>query len=225
MNLDPCVFIMAGLATVSNSDMRDVSTLVGRKLDLYMNLERTEDRFCTAGFYRTKPQMQRYVFLYQVLDSTVLDQSSPRNVRKRRKNLSKSDKNKPNVKVEEFRPITLHLLEHPRRVVPYRQADRLEDYANDVIKSFPIDRLQMLHRHRPSHPELPPNPEHGKVQGYTQHVGSILHTQKFVDYYNREGLQYGNKERCKRPKDPQTSKKGAAVTTVAKVSGKGTWVV
>ena len=62
-------------------------------------------------------------------------------------------------------------------------------FLNYQQASIPVDELQIIHRYRPSHHD-----EHDrKYQGYSRHVGSILKSKEFVDYYDgklNEGLLY-----------------------------------
>ena len=55
-------------------------------------------------------------------------------------------------------------------------------------ETVPIDKLQVIHRYRPSyHGVVEDKPETGKVQNYTRHVGSVLKSQDYVNYYIKEG--------------------------------------
>lgn len=55
-------------------------------------------------------------------------------------------------------------------------------------ETLPIDKLQVIHRYRPSyHGKIDDIPETGKVQNYTRHVGAVLKSQDYVNYYIKEG--------------------------------------
>ncbi|XP_076461186.1 uncharacterized protein LOC143293808 [Babylonia areolata] len=60
--------------TFSPRDSRDVSRLVAKKLENYLNVERRESRFNAHGYYKTTPKMQTLDMMYQVLETTELDQ-------------------------------------------------------------------------------------------------------------------------------------------------------
>ncbi|GFO48384.1 sericin 2 [Plakobranchus ocellatus] len=67
--------------TFTPRDAKDVSALVAKKLELYMNVERREDRFDPQGYLRTTPKMKTLDLMYQMLDKAELDgktKSSPR---------------------------------------------------------------------------------------------------------------------------------------------------
>ncbi|XP_046371201.1 uncharacterized protein LOC124145470 [Haliotis rufescens] len=85
-----------------------------------------------------------------------------------------------------------------RSVVAKKEAVRLSEYASNVFDGQALDKLQVIHRYRPNSSDIPHVTENGKVQNYTCHVGSALHTKKYVDYYIKEGLQTGRKEYSKR---------------------------
>ena len=46
--------------------------------------------------------------------------------------------------------------------------------------SIPVDELQIIHRYRPSYTDE----SERRYQGYSRHVGSILRSKEFVDYYD-----------------------------------------
>lgn len=54
---------------------------------------------------------------------------------------------------------------------------------------IPVEEVQVIHRYRPY---TRVNGSEPKYQGFSRHVGSILKSKEFVDYYNKEskcGLQ------------------------------------
>ncbi|XP_070210480.1 uncharacterized protein [Littorina saxatilis] len=87
----------AAKMTFSPRDTKDVSKLVSKKLERYLNVERREARFDTQGYMRTTPRMKTFDLMYRVLDSTELDNSkepvTPRG-RSKEKNREKSSTRK-----------------------------------------------------------------------------------------------------------------------------------
>jgi hypothetical protein len=61
-------------------------------------------------------------------------------------------------------------------------------YIYLLQETLPIDKLQVIHRYRPSyHGKVEDTTETGKVQNYTRHVGAVLKSQDYVNYYIKEG--------------------------------------
>ncbi|KAJ8320652.1 hypothetical protein KUTeg_002239 [Tegillarca granosa] len=197
----------------SARDVRDVSQLVAKKLDTYLNKEKRENRFDPAGFYRTTYKMHKYDLVYKVLDRNTFDKKSPRYHKKKKKSNSDintmeddhhhrnntGDGNKDDDSEHQTHPINVKVKRNTRRVALYREADRLAEYAGEILSQQPLENLQVIHRYRPSYTDKVPNsPDTGYVHNYTRHVGSILHTKSYIDYYLKEGLQTGKKEKSKR---------------------------
>ncbi|GFR75658.1 hypothetical protein ElyMa_002193900 [Elysia marginata] len=70
--------------TFTPRDAKDVSNLVAKKLELYMNVERREDRFDPQGYLRTTPKMKTMDLMYQMLDKAELNGKSKNSPRERR---------------------------------------------------------------------------------------------------------------------------------------------
>ncbi|KAK3593000.1 hypothetical protein CHS0354_023230 [Potamilus streckersoni] len=215
---------------VRSRDAKDVSRLVTKKLEMYMNLERRENRFDPTGPFRTTPKMHKFDFMYRVLDKVVLDQlpsernrdgtsssisetqsaerpaSSTEERKRQTMDSSKIEEDSSNAKsnaedkdsatkTPAYR-IKPQLDQTSRSVVLHREAERLSNYANKVFEELPLQKLQLIHRHRPAYRHtIPDKPEFGKCQGYSRHVGAVLHSDKFVDYYVKEGLHVGMSKR------------------------------
>lgn len=94
--------------TFSPRDTKDISGLVAKKLEWYLNVERREQRFDTQGYYRTTPKMQTIDLMYRMLDTTELDPkaaSSPRQAKEPEKKKSPSRKSKSKGKAEKYKTL------------------------------------------------------------------------------------------------------------------------
>ncbi|XP_013379183.1 uncharacterized protein DDB_G0283697 [Lingula anatina] len=178
----------------------DVSRLVSKKLETYMNYERRAERFDPSGigYYRTTVAMHKYDYLYRVLDATKLDQPS----KEARKQKLKEEQSESSDKV-----IHPHLNPNSRRVVLNREADRLTEYANKVFEKTPVAKLHMIHRYRPSTKKSLNVVENGKVQNYSRNVGAALMSENYVQFYLKEGLGTGNAKKSPRLQKLQEQKK------------------
>jgi len=58
-------------------------------------------------------------------------------------------------------------------------------YVIDILlqSEIPVEEVQVIHRYRPYSRGTSHEP---KYQGFSRHVGSILKTKDFVDYYNKD---------------------------------------
>ncbi|KAL8562714.1 hypothetical protein ACOMHN_022590 [Nucella lapillus] len=79
--------------TFSPRDEKDISRLVAKKLEQYLNVERRESRFHPQGYHKTTPKMQTLDLMYQVLETTELDQ--PKTSRSSRQKSPEKKKDRP----------------------------------------------------------------------------------------------------------------------------------
>lgn len=201
---------------LSEKDVKDVSDLVTKKLELYVNREKRENGFNPSGSVRTTHKMYKYDFMYRVLDYDVWDRHSPRYPKKKKTKEkessmaeTESSETGENTQADnKSNCIDPKVLNTSRRMVLYKEVDRLAANATKVFKTLPIDKLQVIHRYRPSyHGKVEDVPETGKVQNYTCHVGSVLKSQDYINYYIKEGLQTGDASKSKRLQEIPEKKK------------------
>ncbi|XP_063429814.1 uncharacterized protein LOC134712314 isoform X2 [Mytilus trossulus] len=208
------------MALLTKKDIKDVSDLVTKKLELYANREKRENGFDPDGSVRTTHKMYRYDFMYRVLDYDVWDRDSPRYPKKKKnkskgnsveeENNEKGEHGEGSQNEDKSKCINPKILHTSRRMVLYKEVDRLATNATKVFETLPIDKLQVIHRYRPSyHGKIDDIPETGKVQNYTRHVGAVLKSQDYVNYYIKEGLQTGDASKSKRLQEIPKEKKDA----------------
>lgn len=200
---------------LTEKDVKDVSDLVTKKLELYANREKRESGFDPSGAVRTTRKMYKYDFMYRVLNYDVWDRDSPKYPKKKKKKQESSfgETEKPEKEEEKQKDgkapcIDPKVVHTSRRMVLYKEVDRLAANATKFFETLPIDKLQVIHRHRPSyHGKIEDTTETGKVQNYTRHVGAVLKSQDYVNYYIKEGLQTGDVSKSKRLQEIPEAKK------------------
>ncbi|ELU04489.1 hypothetical protein CAPTEDRAFT_192228, partial [Capitella teleta] len=150
-----------------------VSKIVQDKLELFLNQEQREIRFHPLGPFPTTPRMHKYEVAYKLADSKPPPGAKSAGAKRG----------------EAF--ISPRLVMNSRRVASEQQAERLSGYAKSVIDTIPVNRLSVIHRYRPRSGAVTTSTENGHVQNYTSHVGAALHSETYVQYYRREGLDSG----------------------------------
>ncbi|XP_069103690.1 uncharacterized protein [Argopecten irradians] len=236
------------MAAVTPRDIEDVKKMVKKKLELYINREKRENLFDPAGACRTTRKMYKYDLMYKVINYDVFDKQSPRYKNRTKKGKQETpveydhqterDRHKKreapqgdrtesgdtNYSEDSGNIIYPKLENTTRRVTLYREADRITKYANEVYNKYNMEDLQTIHHFRPSsyQDHVYRSLDSGYLHNYTRHVGSILHTKSYVDFYKKEGLHTGDKTKSKRlqelptkkPKDTESDEKPSKPETV-----------
>ncbi|XP_033761166.1 uncharacterized protein LOC117342967 [Pecten maximus] len=219
------------MAAVTPRDIEDVKKMVKKKLELYINREKRENTFDPAGACRTTRKMYKYDLMYRVINYDVFDKQSPRYKNRKKKgnqetpveydHQTEKEKRKKREssqgggtesggaeQTEEAGSTIYPKLENTtRRVTLYREADRITKYANEVYNKYNMEDLQTIHHFRPSSQQdnVYKSLDSGYLHNYTRHVGSILHSKSYVDFYKKEGLHTGDKSKVQ--KTPGTAVK------------------
>ncbi|ESO82195.1 hypothetical protein LOTGIDRAFT_237102 [Lottia gigantea] len=67
-------------------DLKDITDLVSRKLEMYLNIDERERKFDPEGCYRVSPRMHKYDVMYRLLESTEFEKSLKTTPRSRSRN-------------------------------------------------------------------------------------------------------------------------------------------